>query len=61
MESERGEIVEWMIEDKSLPALRRLQPPPRMLKKIPCASSTSSGSCAVSPRREAPSKGAGKP
>ncbi|MDR2123938.1 MAG: hypothetical protein LBP38_03015 [Desulfovibrio sp.] len=33
MEFERGETVEWMIEDKGLLALRRLIVPPSMLKK----------------------------
>jgi hypothetical protein len=42
----RGETVEWSIEDKSLLALKRLHPPPSLLKKTPPASSprsTSSG------------------
>src|SRR5215472_14992245 len=30
----RGETVEWSIEDKSLLALRRLNPPPSILKKL---------------------------
>jgi len=60
MEFERGEIVEWIIEDKSLLALRRLQPPPRVLKQIPCASGSSHSSGDAAPPREAPSKGGGK-
>jgi bifunctional DNA-binding transcriptional regulator/antitoxin component of YhaV-PrlF toxin-antitoxin module len=38
MEFERGEIVEWIIEDKRQLILRRLNPPPSALKKKrPCA------------------------
>jgi hypothetical protein len=33
MEFERGEIVEWYIEDKSTLALKRLSPPALILKK----------------------------
>jgi hypothetical protein len=45
MEFSRGETVEWLVEDKALLALRRLQAPPAVLKKTPPASSlTSSGS-----------------
>ena len=33
MEFSRGETVEWVVEDKSLLALRRLDPPPAALKK----------------------------
>src|ERR1017187_9746972 len=33
MEFSRGETVEWIIEDKALLALRRLNPPPSALKK----------------------------
>ena len=39
MEFTRGETVEWIIEDKSLLALRRLHPPASALKKTPPASS----------------------
>lgn len=42
MEFSRGETVEWLVEDKALLALRRLQPPPLALKKTPLASSPSS-------------------
>jgi len=34
MEFSRGETVEWLVEDKSLLALRRLQAPPTVLKKL---------------------------
>jgi hypothetical protein len=45
MEFSRGETVEWIIEDKSLLALRRLDPPPSALKKtLPASSPTSSNS-----------------
>ncbi len=41
----RGETVEWSIEDKSLLALRRLNPPPSALKKtLPASSPPSSNS-----------------
>ena len=41
----RGETVEWSIEDKSLLALRRLNPPPSLLKKtLPASSPPSSKS-----------------
>jgi hypothetical protein len=33
MEFSRGEEVEWIVEDKSLLALRRPSPPPPVLKK----------------------------
>jgi hypothetical protein len=33
MDFSRGETVEWSVEDKSLLALRRLNPPPSVLKK----------------------------
>jgi hypothetical protein len=50
MEFSRGETVEWTVEDKSLLALRRLNPPPSALKKTPPASSPpSSGSGATAP------------
>jgi len=39
MDFSRGETVEWSIEDRSLLALRRLNPPPSPLKKTRQASS----------------------
>lgn len=33
LDFERGETVEWSIEDKNLLALRRLNPSPSVLKK----------------------------
>lgn len=33
MEFQRGETVEWIVEDKSQLVLRRLNPPPSALKK----------------------------
>jgi hypothetical protein len=44
MEFSKGETVEWIIEDKALLALRRLDPPAPVLKKTPPASSLSSSS-----------------
>lgn len=35
MEFERGETVEWFIEDKGLLALKRPEAPPKLLKKKP--------------------------
>jgi hypothetical protein len=42
MEFSKGETVEWIVEHKSLLALRRLEPPPSALKKTLPASSLSS-------------------
>jgi hypothetical protein len=42
MEFSRGETVEWLVEDKALLALRRLQAPATVLKKTPPASSLTS-------------------
>lgn len=33
MEFEKGEVVEWIIEDKALLALKRQNVPPSLLKK----------------------------
>jgi len=45
MEFTRGETVEWIVENKALLALRRLQPPPPVLKKtLPKSSATSTNS-----------------
>jgi len=43
MEFSRGETVEWLVEDKALLALRRLEAPATVLKKTPLASSPASG------------------
>jgi hypothetical protein len=48
MEFSRGETVEWVVEDKSLLALRRLNPPPSALKKTLPASSPSSSNSGTS-------------
>jgi len=64
MEFSRGESVEWIVEDKALLALRRLQPPPSALKKTPTASSpasSSSGASASPPSSSAVSPTARKP
>lgn len=42
MEFSRGETVEWIVEDKALLALRRLEPPAPALKKTLSASSPTS-------------------
>jgi hypothetical protein len=44
MEFSKGETVEWIVEDKSLLALRRLEAPPSALKKTLPASFLSSSS-----------------
>ena len=45
MEFSRGETVEWLVEDKALLALRRLEAPGTVLKKtLPASSLSSSGS-----------------
>ena len=45
MEFSRGETVEWLVEDKALLALRRLEAPAPVLKKtLPVSSLNSSGS-----------------
>jgi hypothetical protein len=64
MEFSRGESVEWIVEDKALLALRRLQPPPSALKKTPAASSpasSSSGASASPPSTNAASPTVRKP
>jgi hypothetical protein len=56
MEFARGETVEWTVEDKSLLALRRLTPPPSVLKKtLPASSPPSSNSGENAPPRSASS------
>ena len=64
MEFSRGETVEWIVEDKALLALRRLDPPPPTLKKtLPASSptSSSSGTNASPPSTSAASRTARKP
>jgi hypothetical protein len=64
MEFSKGETVEWLIEDKGLLALRRLEVPPSVLKKtLPASSppSTSSGKIASPPSNNAASPNARKP
>ena len=64
MEFSRGETVEWIVEDKALLALRRLDPPPSALKKTPPGSSptsSNSGTSAAPPSTSAVSPTARKP
>ena len=64
MEFSRGETVEWTVEDKTLLALRRLHPPPAILKKtLPASSppSSNSGSSAPQPSTSSASPSAPKP
>lgn len=55
MEFARGETVEWLIEDKSLLALRRPQAPAPVLKKTLRSSSTASSNSGASASPAAPS------
>jgi hypothetical protein len=48
MEFSRGETVEWLVEDKTLLALRRPEAPPAVLKKTLPVSSRSSGDSGAS-------------
>jgi hypothetical protein len=62
MEFQRGEVVEWLIEDKETLVLRRPGAPPRQLKKNPggpCSPSSSGSSGRRGPRstRAAPGSG----
>jgi len=64
MDFTRGETVEWSIEDRSLLALRRLHPPPSILKKTPLASSppsSNSGENASPPSPSSASPNARRP
>jgi hypothetical protein len=64
MEFSRGETVEWIVEDKTLLALRRLEAPPPTLKKTPPASSHSSSNSGMNvspPSTSAASPTARKP
>ncbi len=54
MEFSRGETVEWLVEDKALLALRRLEAPPAVLKKTPKASSLSSSNSGTSAHPPSP-------
>jgi hypothetical protein len=54
MEFTRGETVEWIVEDKSLLALRRLHPPASALKKTPRASSPPSRNSGSKPSPPSP-------
>ena len=45
MEFERGEVVEWIVEDKSQLVLRRRNTPPSALKKTTEGSSTKQTDC----------------
>lgn len=64
MEFARGETVEWIVEDKALLALRRLEAPTPVLKKtLPGSSrsSSTSGTPASPPSISAASPPARKP
>src|SRR5579863_9025133 len=56
MEFQKGESVEWIIEDKSLLALRRHAPPAPTLKKTLPSSTTSSISGRVAPTPPRPGR-----
>src|ERR1019366_6549338 len=55
MEFSKGETVEWIIEDKALLALRRLEAPAPVLKKTLRVSSLSSSSSGTPASRPSPS------
>lgn len=57
MEFSRGETVEWSVEDKSLLALRRLNPPSSALKKTLPASSPPSSNSGENASPPSPSSG----
>ena len=57
MEFARGETVEWIVEDKALLALRRLEAPPTTLKKTLRASSPTSGNSGASASQPSTSSG----
>jgi hypothetical protein len=59
MEFSKGETVEWIVEDKSLLALRRLEAPPSALKKTPPVSSLSSSNSGT--KADPPSTSAASP
>ena len=62
MEFERGEVVEWIIENKGLLALRRTSPPPSALeKKRRAGSSITSTPSGTPPPRAASGASAGGP
>ena len=49
MEFSRGEVVEWIIEDRGQLRLRRLQPPPKKKRRDSSTTSSSSGKTARPP------------
>ena len=63
MEFQRGELVEWLVEQKSLLALRRPSAPPPLLKKtLPSSkASTPSGKTAARPTSSPASRNVRKP
>lgn len=55
MEFDRGETVEWIVEHKSLLALRRPSAPPPVLKKtLPSSTTSRPSGNAASPRTAKP-------
>jgi len=59
MEFERGEVVEWIVEDNAMLVLRRLNPPPSAIKKKRAASSHTSKTSGG--REPGPSDSGGSP
>lgn len=49
MEFSRGEVVEWILEDRGQLRLRRLQPPPKKKRRDSSTTSSSSGKAARPP------------
>jgi len=61
MEFSRGEVVEWIIEDKSQLVLNRRKPPPSAIKKKPPrGSSNTSTNSGSRPGKASGRKGSGK-
>jgi hypothetical protein len=59
MEFERGEVVEWFVEDRALLALKRVTPPPSVLKKNRRDSSITSKTSGPKPVPRSTSNGSG--
>jgi len=57
MEFDRGEVVEWIIEDKSQLVLNRKNPPPSAIKKKRQGSSNTSTGSGTGPARGSIKKG----
>ena len=61
MEFDRGETVEWIVEDKSMLVLRRQNTPPSPLKKKPHPDSSTTSRNSGAPAPDPPPSSASKP